>query len=242
MINTAKFTDWPRLPAATMQRFRMSSPNLVKIQEHCTTSWQGTTGLGIWGVRRMRGSATVWSVHSWGAALDLSWRGLPRSVAVEICDWLVEHSADLGIQAVHDYGGCRIWRSVRVGARAGWQQQAIDAEGMGQPWGDWLHIEVTEDAWADSRPVPLRIGSVRPVLRRGATGPAVLALQQIMAEKAGQPIGRPDGQFGPRTLSAWRNVAAFAKLPADDAVQAGDWDVLAWIDGGWGRLNAAGVS
>ena len=241
MINTTVFTDWSRKPVATMQRFNRSSPNLQAIEAFCEGRWPGTKGQGIHGVRYQRGSKQTWSVHSWGSALDLSWRGLPREIALEMIDWLIEHSAELGIQAIHDYVAGRIWRSTRPGGKGGWLKQAKNAEGMGQPWGDWIHIEVTEDSWADQRPVAVRIGANRPTLRQGSTGPAVVVLQQILAEKARQNVGRADGKFGPRTLTGWRNVAAAAKLPADDQVNAQDWDVLAMIDGGWARLNAAGV-
>jgi hypothetical protein len=241
MINTTVFTDWAKMPPATMQRFNRSSPNLVAIEAFCEGRWPGTKGNGIW----VYASSAVRSVC--GRCI----RGVRRSIcrgvachsetAVEMIDWLIEHSAELGIQAVHDYVGSRIWRSARPGGKGGWLKQAKDADGMGQSWGDWIHIEVTEDSWADSRPVAVRIGANRPTLRQGSTGAAVVVLQQILAEKARQDVGRADGRFGPRTLTGWRNVAAAAKLPADDQVNAQDWDVLAMIDGGWARLNAAGV-
>lgn len=241
MINTTDFTDWASWPESTMQRFPTDSPNLVAIAAHITAQWPGTRSLGIGGVRRQRGSANRWSVHSWRAALDLSWRGLPRAVALEIIDWLIANSAELGVQAVHDYVGGRIWRSVRPGGKSGWLTQRKSADGMGQPWGDWLHIETTEQAWADARPVAARLGTVRPTLKVGSTGDTVRVLQQILAERAGQDVGRPDGKFGHRTLTGWRNVAAFLRLPADDQVGGADWDALAVLDGGWARLNAAGV-
>jgi hypothetical protein len=241
VINTTTFTDWSAFPPATMARYTTDSPNLVAIEAYIESRWPGTKGLGIRGVRAQRGNKKKRSVHSWGAALDLSWRGLPRAVADEIIAFLIDHSAELGVQAIHDYQGCRIWRSWRPGGKRGWLAQRPSADGMGQPWGDWIHIEVTEQAWRDGREVTDRIGTVRPTLTVGATGDPVRVLQQILTERAGQDVGRPDGQFGQRTLAGWRNVAAFLRLPADDQVQGADWDAVALLDGGWARLNAAGV-
>ncbi len=229
------FTNWQAKPASELARYRSASPALEQLAEHLTATWGGAS-LGILNVRHVRGGRDL-SSHAFGAAFDWSYRGLDRSVGVAVCDWLVANADALGVQAVHDYIGSRIWRS----DRKAWKAQRKDAQGMGQPWGDWLHVEISEGAWADARPVGAKLGTTRPTLKVGSTGPAVVALQQILTERAGQNVGPADGKFGNRTLTAWRNVAAFCKLPPDDQVQGADWDTLATLDKGWARLNAAGV-
>ena len=77
----------------------------------------------------------------------------------------------MGIQAIHDYKGGRIWRSTRFDGRgAYWLAQKPSSTGMGQSWAGWIHIEVHADAWFDPRSVEERIAGVvppRPTLRRG---------------------------------------------------------------------------
>lgn len=229
------FTNWQRKPASELARFNRSSPALEQLAEHLTAV-HGGANLGIFQVRPVRGGRSL-SSHSFGAALDWSYRGLGRPVGGAVCDWLVANAAALGVSAVHDYIGARIWHA----DRQAWKTQRKDATGMGQPWADWLHVEVAEGSWGDARSVAEKLGTSRPTLRVGSVGPAVKALQEILTIRAGQDVGRPDGRFGNRTLTAWRNVAAFCQLPPDDQVGGADWDTLAVLDRGWDRLNAAGV-
>ena len=68
------------------------------------------------------------------------------------------------------------------------------------------------------------------------------AVQAILTERAGQDVGPIDGWFGARTAAGWRNVQAWCQWPrVDDDIVGDDWDLLAWVDKGWSRLNAAGV-
>jgi len=73
-----------------------------------------------------------------------------------VLPWLVEHSEELGIQAIHDYYGARIWRSVREGGKRGWKAQPVKAD-MGASWAKWLHIETTKRGWKDGSRVDGRI-------------------------------------------------------------------------------------
>jgi hypothetical protein len=64
-----------------------------------------------------------------------------------------------------------------------------------------------------------------PVLRTGATGKHVEALQALLRVKAGQGVAL-DGNFGPGTDRAVRNVQAFFSLTVDGIVGAGTWKTL----------------
>ena len=259
MINTTQFTDWPNKGSFGLARFNKSSPSLVLLRAYLIATFGGAN-LGIYGVRPIRGGTTL-STHAFGAALDWSYRGITggRTRALEVMQWLIDHSNELGVQAVHDYVGCRIWHSTRaLDAAGGWKAQNASATtGMGQTWGDWLHIETFEAAWANIAPIAGRLTTAEltpeqpidpgnlsrtvPTLTVGSDGPLVAAVQTILRERASQDVGASDGKFGARTLAGWRNVAAFTGLPADDRIdEAHDWDVLAWIDQGWSRLYTAG--
>jgi hypothetical protein len=242
-INATLFTDWARKPEAELARFNRASPALVSLRNGLIEAFPGVASLGIYGVRDQRGGS-LRSAHSFGAALDLSYRGAGRAKADSIVEYVLWLSDELDVQAIHDYQRATIWRSVRgAPGTGGWRPQTPSPRtGMGQAWADWLHFEVTEQGWADGRPMREKTTTTRPAVTIGSNGPHVAAAQAILAERASQDVGPIDGWFGPRTAAGWRNVQAFCQWPTvDDDVIGDDWNLLAWIDQGWGRLNAAGV-
>jgi hypothetical protein len=133
------------------------SPNLRVVADELFMRW-GMLSIGCYGYRNVRGGAQI-STHAYGAAIDLSYRGAIESGdPVEPIGFLVAWSFELGIQAVHDYQGCRIWRAGRTtnpdeACTVWWKAQRPDSHGMGQPWGDWLHLEVHPSRWNDSSSV-----------------------------------------------------------------------------------------
>lgn len=150
------FYNWQQANKLDMQRFRKESPNLRVIKDHVMKRWQGTN-LGTYGVRPIKGGGSP-SSHSFGVAWD--YRAPNRKKTLEVIKFLIANSEELGIQAVHDYRGCRIWRSFRAGGKRGWVKQKPDKHGMGQAWGTWIHIEITKDSWKDKRPVEVRLPDV----------------------------------------------------------------------------------
>ncbi|MTA13484.1 MAG: hypothetical protein F2534_12860, partial [Actinobacteria bacterium] len=78
-INTTLFTDWARRPASDLARFNRASPALVSLLDGLRAAFPGVANLGIYKVRDQRGAPGVRSTHSFGAALDLSYRGPGRS-------------------------------------------------------------------------------------------------------------------------------------------------------------------
>lgn len=242
-VNTTLFTDWARKPRAELAKFNRAAPALVSLRDGLIGRYPGVLSLGIHGVRDVRGGTTL-STHSFGAAFDVSYRALGRAVGEQIINFVIDHSDELDVQAVHDYQQGRVWRSVRgAPGTGGWRPQTSSAStGMGQAWADWLHLEVHEPGWGDGRPMAAKVGSVRPVAKVGSSGRHVVAAQQILVERAGQDIGAIDGWWGPRTATGWRNVQAWCRWSrVDDDIVGDDWELLAWVDQGWSRLNAAGV-
>lgn len=235
MSVATKFASWQSRPPSDLKTFDEASPALLALKVFVLQMFGGVS-LGIYGVRPVRGGTSL-SSHAFGAAWDWSYRALGRKKALEVIDWLIANSAELGIQAIHDYFGGRIWRAGR-----GWKDQPKDREGMGQTWGDWLHIEVHADSWNDGRSVGLKLATsapapagsggnpapapqTRPVLRRGSSGDYVRLAQQILVDRAGQLI-TVDGQFGPQTEAAVRNVQAFVHAEPTGVIDATFWHVI----------------
>lgn len=258
-INRGKFTDWStKLVGAPFNR---CSPNEVLIGRHLDAEF-GTVENGCYGVRDIRAGGSI-STHSFGAAGDRTFRGVSanftakRNVMLVAIEHLRQNSEELGIQAIHDYIGCRIWRSNRDPHTYpdGWKVQTPDAYGMGQTWADWIHVEVYEGAWNWDSPIVDRLGgtvtppvSMRPRIGLHSTGPLVKAVQVFLIEHANQGavVGNPDGQWGPRTDLAWSNFVIWTTIShpgamtTDGFVDGVDWNVIAWNSGGWNDLYAAG--
>ena len=140
------------------------SPNLDVLMDYLMHRYGGQD-LGIFGIRPVVGGQSI-STHASGAAMD--WRyenpGPGRAVCLnEILPLLIDHSAELGIQFIGDYVGCRIWISDRVGTDwdRRWKPQARGTQ-MGQPWAQWLHIEVHPDHWDDDRTFEQKLGIADP--------------------------------------------------------------------------------
>lgn len=234
--------------------YTRTSPNLTLLRAELGKRFGGTY-LGGYGVRTVRAGET-WSSHAFGAAID--WRIEDAAIRGAAIAWLVEHHAALGVQAVHDYVGSRIWRAGRYPgqpASTWWRpQQPSTATGMGQPWARWLHVETDRSNWANDTPIVQRLGEQpappapsfdpaaglwgrwpfvqpKPTLRQ-VDGPvsvehhdATRYLQGVLRRKAGQAIA-VDGDFGPATDQAVRNLQQFFGLTVDGVVGPKTWAVL----------------
>lgn len=151
-VNHVDFYNWQKPTKADYLKFRKESPNLVAINDGLCKMFGGTN-IGIYNKRDIRGGGAP-SSHSFGAALD--WRYPTRKAGLAAIRFMIDNSLEFGIQAIHDYVGSTIWRSVREGGKAGWQKQPADSNGMGQSWAKWLHIETTKSEWANSRRIDNR--------------------------------------------------------------------------------------
>lgn len=85
----------------------------------------------------------------------------------------------------------------------------------------------------------------RPVVGVGYVGPLATCVQLILNEKSGAGL-TVDGWYGARTATAWNNLVMYLSggnpttYPADGEVSGLDWDLLAYLNGGWDRLYYCG--
>lgn len=264
-INVGRFTDYPKLGGYGKAPYNTCSPNLLLVGAEMDRLF-GSRNDGCFGVRDTRNGQAI-STHAFGDAMDRSFRYAAPSVAerrvksLAACEWLRTNSAELGIQAIHDYAGCRIWRSNRDPKvyPDGWKIQPPDQFGMGQSWGDWIHLEDYVQARDNTTPIADRLNepvaggghdlpTERPVIGPGSSGPLVKAVQTFLTVRANQGavVGKADGKWGPRTSGGWSNFVMWmnalhpGSMSTDGNVVGSDWNVVAWEDRGWGNLYAAG--
>lgn len=131
----------------------------------------GGQNLGCYAARPVVGGSSM-SSHASGAAID--WRyespGIGRQRMLdEVMPFLINNSMELGIQAIHDYVGCTIWRPPATSGRpaqqspeCGWRNQTPGSQ-MGQSWALWLHIECLNTRWSDTRSVNDMLPTPTPV-------------------------------------------------------------------------------
>jgi hypothetical protein len=241
-----EFHDWQRHSPLIDPRFDEASPNLLAIGDELAKRW-GMTDLGTFGKRPVRGG-TLPSSHSYGAATDRRYYALGRARAVsEVLPFLIDLSAELGVQAIHDYLTARIWRAGRTANRGDahglwWKSQPINpATGMGQSWAVYFHIETTPTKWGDVTPIPNRLTVTIPppapipnpggpfmhaTIRKGSISADVFAAQVILRHRAGQSQVVCDGVFSTATEQAVRNVQAFTGQTVDGIVGPKTWAVL----------------
>src|SRR6266508_4794900 len=191
------------------------TPGIENWKNYVLGRWPGGMDLGTWGVRNKRGSNSL-SVHAVGRAWDCRYAepGPGRATADEAIAVALADFPVLGIQAIHDYVNCTIWRCSRGGSGPGWKNQT-PGNGMGDPTAKWLHWEVHPDAALHSKTVaelltdaphsasPTTTSTALPAatLRVGDAGPTVAQLQQILNFWTGSNL-ECDGRFGPRTEQA----------------------------------------
>lgn len=119
----------------------------------------GGMNLGCYAARSVSTGSSP-SSHWSGAAID--WRyqdpGMGRPAMLEqVIPWLLDNSLELGVQAVHDYAGKRIWRPPGCSGRpsspspqCGWKPATSSDM---NPANTWLHIECLNTRWSDTRTV-----------------------------------------------------------------------------------------
>jgi hypothetical protein len=208
------------------------TPGIENWKRYVLGRWPGGIDLGTWTVRNIRGGDSL-SVHAVGRAWD--WRyadpGPGRQAADEAISFALDHHETLGIQAVHDYVNCTIWRCSRPGSGPGWKHQKA-GDGMGAAWAKWLHWEVhleaplhtatveelVAGAPAGLHPPEASASLPAPTLQRDARGPRVEHLQHVLAFW-GYYRNACDGRFDAHTedaVKSWqRDLAIFNGGPAD---------------------------
>lgn len=165
MTVQAEFTSYQTNPKKPDPR--KCSPVCGSWWTYLRTHWGGQN-LGCY-VNRPVVGGTLPSSHGSGAALD--WRyqnpGPGRSkMLAEVMPWLINNSRELGIQAIHDYSGKRIWRPPGCSGRpatpspdCGWKPSS---GGQMKSGNFWLHLEVHPSRWNDTRSVSEMLGTPKP--------------------------------------------------------------------------------
>jgi hypothetical protein len=158
-----EFTSWQDQPKQPDPK--TCAPICISWMNYLLERWDGQN-LGCYNSRPVVGG-TALSSHGSGAATD--WRyadpGPGRMVLLnEVLPLFVEDSMELGVQAIHDYAGSRIWRPPGQSGRplqpspeCGWKTQSPGPQ-MGQSWATWIHLECAPSRWDDTRTVEQMLG------------------------------------------------------------------------------------
>ena len=249
MTIATDFFDWQRSSLDPKKApWNTCSPALVSLETYLMEKWGGKK-LGCHSDRAIvNGEAN--SSHAYGAAID--WRyqdpGCGRAVVLStVIPFLIENSKELGVQAIHDYVGCRIWRCNRaLDANGGWREQNKGSQ-MGQPWALWLHIEVNKSQWKNGKSVEEKLGEIKPqpwppfdpakgqfglyplnpnkpTIRLNSEGDAVKYLQGVLRKNRYQVA--VDGKFGPQTRDRVMRFQRANKLLADGIVASKTWAAI----------------
>jgi hypothetical protein len=148
---------------------KKAQPGTVKLVELCGKRWKATN-MGIYSNRLMRNSKTAGkkpsdpgmekflSVHATGAACDVGYKD--RKVGVEMYNWFLKYTKELGIVEIHDYafdanvkdgkpGYGRGFRCSRGEGKAG-EKIFTARDNAGSFGGMWLHLELEPEMAKDA--------------------------------------------------------------------------------------------
>lgn len=164
MIQT-EFYNWQNNPNGYQPGRNPTRPNSsTQLADYLQRRWGGQW-LGGYGERSIRGGGSL-STHAFDAAFDWRYENPGPGLYIadsEIIPMLIAFSQELGVQAIHHYRRCIIWRPPGTSGRPvgsdGWKLQTASSTGMGQAWALWLHVEFLPSALTDSRPVEERLNS-----------------------------------------------------------------------------------
>lgn len=145
--------------------FESCNPRPQALRRYLEQRW-GLNYLGCHGDRPIVGGESI-SDHAFGTAIDMRYQDPGPGLAVcesEIIPWLIATSGETGLQAIHHYRRCTIWRppgtSGRPSGSDGWRVQNPSSNGMGQTWALWLHLTIHPDYISDGRPISDVLGGV----------------------------------------------------------------------------------
>lgn len=202
-------------------------PGMVALQNYLLHHYPGTTNLGLYNNRSVRGGTST-SLHAVSRAADVGWPN--RATCDHMLGWLVNHATLLGIQALHDYNRTAYvnghTQAHTWGHDRGWHWARVGSYG-----GHWIHVELNIAAAQDANlmgrlaghqtPAPVAHKFPNHTLHVGSHNADVALLQVGLrnwhtANSAIPDPGNPDGKFGPRTeasLKAWQRI--YGNVEAD---------------------------
>jgi len=208
---------------------------------------------GTYGIRSKRGKSSL-SVHATGRCSDISRRkygrhpGTSRQNLEKVCDWLVVHAEDIGLEYLADYeygNGGRGWRC----DRDDWQiyRPGIIAGGGS---GDWIHVEISPEKadstdWIDAVMASFPLTSSAPApapaddnsypgssTKRGSRATArIRQIQEKLVEHGARNSRNTgplvvDGDFGAATDAAVKAFQDARGLTVDGIVGPQTWAAL----------------
>jgi len=208
---------------------------------------------GTYGIRSKRGKSSL-SVHATGRAADISRRkygrhaGTSRQNLEKVCDWLVEHAEDIGLEYLADYeygNGGRGWRC----DRDDWNvyRPGIIAGGGS---GDWIHLELCGEKadstdWIEAVMASFPLSSSAPAAapaddssypgtstKRGSRATArIRQIQEKLVEHGARNSRNSgplvvDGDFGAATDAAVKAFQEARGLTVDGIVGPQTWAAL----------------
>jgi len=144
MTVATRFKSWQKAGTPDAP-YNVKSPNLVQLAAYTRRRW-ALVNLGIYNRRPIR-NGVVWSSHAFGAAVDLGYKNRAEMEWI-ILPWLIENSAELGIQRIHDYHAKRYWQAGKG--------MVNKSPGAGQMW---IHVETYVDDWGNNTPVEQRLST-----------------------------------------------------------------------------------
>lgn len=160
-----------------------------------------------------------WSNHAWGLAVDINAPANPMgsTLVTDMSDAAVRAFTSLGFR----WGGTYQSRPDAMHFEyMGTHDQAVSASGAAG--GGASTGEPTPNTTDSGR---LIVDVSLPMLRKGADGTQVSALQALLNVKAGAGL-TVDGDFGPATDGALRSWQAGAGLQSDGICGAASWKAL----------------
>lgn len=189
-------------------------------------TWNGVKYYKRLGVAAVATPGT--SNHGWGLAVDtavdsdgdLAFEWPVKNIDQAAINWLLANAAKYGfsweIQSepwhIRYVTGDKIPAAVLEFERAGGVNVTPSAPVFDPAKGQW-------GTWPTK---------VKPVARLGSTGDHVKYLQGVLKAKAGQNV-TIDGNFGPQTDTAVKNLQRFFKLTVDGVVGPQTWKTVDWL-------------
>lgn len=149
-VSTRPYFSWSSSGIdSTRPPYNACSPNLVQIQAYCHRTFGGCVSLGC----HVPPPASTKS-HPYGAADDILFHtrtNFDRKATLDAIGFLIDHSAELGVNTIHDYyDHQRMWKPL-----VGWTYNAP----IGSPGGQWIHVETTPEQFGNGTPVDLRLNT-----------------------------------------------------------------------------------
>jgi len=220
---------------------RRDAPNAnTQMRDYLVQRWGGMD-LGGYGERSIR-EGTSLSTHAFDAARDWRYENPGPGLNVldtEIVPFLISTSKETGLQAIHHYRRCIIWRPPGTSGRPvggdGWKVQTSQKSGMGQAWALWIHLEFLPEAMSDPRSIEEKIGGGTIITPLPPAAP-------IIAPPLTTPVLKPGAKTVINvTVTTVRRGSVGSPVKRLQALLAANFGQTVTVDGNYGPQTSAAV-